>query len=213
MDAQLGALARAAEQGKLPPLIVKLVAGNSLIQGQLAPMAAFVSAIENEAYETAKKASGRKADPEKVAAVAGSWTVPFNEAINNGGNPSAISDSDIPSALTLAPAEFWPLSGGDGLELPAIRVPFEAINAWWLCGGKTRSAGGSSSAASFSPFPSAKEALADDEQRQEMDAIDKLFAADPNATVVEGEKQAWLLTGVAAKVARDLVAKKPKQSQ
>jgi hypothetical protein len=53
----------------------------------------------------------------------------------------------------------------------------------------------------------------EDDEKQEMDEIDKLFAADPNATVVEGEKQAWLLTGVAAKVARDLVEKKQRQSQ
>jgi len=46
-----------------------------------------------------------------------------------------------------------------------------------------------------------------------MDEIDRLIAADPNATVVEGEEEAWLLTGAAAKVARDLVAKKPSQSE
>jgi hypothetical protein len=79
--------------------------------------------------------------------------VPFNEAINNGGNPSAVSDGDIPSVLTLAPAEIGPLSGGDGLELPAIRVLFEAINAWWLCGGKKRSAGHSFFGGVIFPIP------------------------------------------------------------
>jgi hypothetical protein len=53
--------------------------------------------------------------------------------------------------------------------------------------------------------------MADDETQ--MDEIDKIFADDPNATVVEGEQQAWLLTGDQIKVARDLVAKQQKQSQ
>jgi hypothetical protein len=35
-----------------------------------------------------------------------------------------------------------------------------------------------------------------------MDAIDKIFDADPNANVVEGKQQAWLLTGKALEVAK-----------
>jgi len=36
--------------------------------------------------------------------------------------------------------------------------------------------------------------MANDE-KQRVDEIDAIFAADPNATVVEGEQQVWLLTG------------------
>jgi hypothetical protein len=37
------------------------------------------------------------------------------------------------------------------------------------------------------------------------DEIDKILADDPNANVVEGDQQAWLLTGDDLKVARDAV--------
>jgi hypothetical protein len=30
----------------------------------------------------------------------------------------------------------WPVAGGETLELPALRVPFEAVDAWWLAGGQ-----------------------------------------------------------------------------
>lgn len=44
------------------------------------------------------------------------------------------------------------------------------------------------------------------------DAVDKIFEEDPNCTVVEGEKQAWLLSGdVAKKVAATVLPKPEKQ--
>jgi hypothetical protein len=52
-----------------------------------------------------------------------------------------------------------------------------------------------------------------DETRQP-DEIDKLIAADPNAHMVEGQSQVWLLSGDDQfKLARDLVATQRKQSQ
>jgi hypothetical protein len=42
------------------------------------------------------------------------------------------------------------------------------------------------------------------------DEIDKILAADPNANVVEGDQQAWLLTGDQVKVARDALPKPEK---
>jgi hypothetical protein len=47
-----------------------------------------------------------------------------------------------------------------------------------------------------------------DEETPEPDEIDKLLAADPNAHVVEGEAQVWLLTGDQVKVAREALPKK-----
>ena len=49
--------------------------------------------------------------------------------------------------------------------------------------------------------------MADDEQTTEPDEIDKLIAADPNAHPVEGDQQAWLLTGDQLKVAREAMPK------
>ncbi len=41
----------------------------------------------------------------------------------------------------------------------------------------------------------------------EPDEIDKLIAEDPNANVVEGDQQVWLLTGAQVKVAREALPK------
>jgi hypothetical protein len=49
--------------------------------------------------------------------------------------------------------------------------------------------------------------MADDE-KQQPDEIDKLIAADPNANLVEGKPQAWLLTGAALNVARAAVGRR-----
>jgi len=55
--------------------------------------------------------------------------------------------------------------------------------------------------------------MADDEQQQP-DEIDRLIGADPHAHRVDGDTQAWLLTGDdQMKLARDLVAKQQKQSE
>ena len=41
-----------------------------------------------------------------------------------------------------APCWWWPVSGGDGLSLPAVRVPLDAVSGWWIDGGKKLSSGG-----------------------------------------------------------------------
>jgi hypothetical protein len=41
------------------------------------------------------------------------------------------------TALTLAPAEWWPMTGGGvAFELPVVRIPLDRIDLWWLIGGK-----------------------------------------------------------------------------
>ena len=40
----------------------------------------------------------------------------------------------------------------------------------------------------------------------EQDEIGRLLAEDPNAHIVEGDQQAWLLTGDAVKVAHDAIS-------
>jgi len=42
---------------------------------------------------------------------------------------------------------------------------------------------------------------------QQADEIGDLLASDPNANVVEGKPQAWLLTGTALEVAREAIGK------
>jgi len=45
-------------------------------------------------------------------------------------------DGAEPMTLTLYDASLLATQGG-GIELPAVRVPLEAINAWWISGGST----------------------------------------------------------------------------
>ena len=42
----------------------------------------------------------------------------------------------------------------------------------------------------------------DDEKQRQQDEIGRILAGDPNANVVEGEAQAWLLTSKALDVAK-----------
>jgi hypothetical protein len=46
-----------------------------------------------------------------------------------------------------------------------------------------------------------------DEQKSSADEIAEILANDPRAHVVEGETQAWLLTGKALEVAREAAGK------
>jgi hypothetical protein len=50
--------------------------------------------------------------------------------------------ADEPNALNLFHVQWWPLAGGDGLELPSMRIPLDRIDSWWLGGGKKLRAGG-----------------------------------------------------------------------
>ena len=47
-----------------------------------------------------------------------------------------LSRASEPMTLTLYDASLLATQGG-GVELPAVRVPLEAINAWWIAGGST----------------------------------------------------------------------------
>jgi hypothetical protein len=44
--------------------------------------------------------------------------------------------------------------------------------------------------------------LDDDQKQRQQDEIARILAEDPNANVVEGEAQAWLITGKALEVAK-----------
>jgi hypothetical protein len=44
---------------------------------------------------------------------------------------AADADDETPM-LTLLKVGMWPLAGGDGVTLPGIRIPVEAVTAWWL---------------------------------------------------------------------------------
>jgi hypothetical protein len=166
VDSQLVALSRIVEEGiRCPP--ITFLAGAQLI---LTPKPArtafevFRNAAErefaNQHLENARKAydsrgvglrpSRRQLQEQNDAAnteaprVAGS----FFELLQ-----TAIGDAEGPTSMTLAPAAVLPFAG-DGLRLPALRVPLEAIDAWWFGSGETIGAASTSSwfVGGFFPF-------------------------------------------------------------
>jgi len=49
-------------------------------------------------------------------------------------------------AICMEDATCWPWAGGDGIRLPAIRIPLASVDVWWVTGGqvlKAPSHGGS----------------------------------------------------------------------
>lgn len=48
--------------------------------------------------------------------------------------------------------------------------------------------------------------MAEDTKKSERDEIGRLIAADPNANLVEGGDEVWLLTGDQVKMAREALA-------
>jgi hypothetical protein len=58
------------------------------------------------------------------------------------GFRGAVGESVTDEVLTLKDVEIWPASGGDGLEVPVVRVPIQAVDGWWTGPGKRLRAGG-----------------------------------------------------------------------
>jgi hypothetical protein len=44
-------------------------------------------------------------------------------------------DDDV-ETLTLVNAELWPLAGGDGVGLAAVRIPLSSVTSWWAGSGQ-----------------------------------------------------------------------------
>jgi hypothetical protein len=140
MDPELQSLVQAAETDALLPLI-RVIAGNQLIIGRPTSTATFISRSEEavtdrqEGFE--RKNLGRKEQdlaPQRAAENVAAKFKPWTDA-RSDGRP------DEYTVLTLGQAHLWPLSGGDGLALPVLRVPLSAVDAWWLDGASTLSAG------------------------------------------------------------------------
>ena len=56
--------------------------------------------------------------------------------------PSQMVQGAAEDAIVLIDAQVWPANGGDGIEVPVVRIPFAAVDGWWIGGGKKISAGG-----------------------------------------------------------------------
>jgi hypothetical protein len=132
VDDYLQAIARAAEAGlECPPL--RVVMGGVAAWGVPCASAEFLEANREpmvEQYAQALRERPRRerktsfVDPKELAA----------EHLQNVRWPRTEAEAS-PTAVTLADVHLWSLVGGDGMEVPVLRVPLEAVEAWWIAGG------------------------------------------------------------------------------
>ena len=141
VDPYLRAFVKAAEQDAHLSKI-RLVAGNQLIIGRAMSSARFMALSQEGLNATQEQLErdhlGRKEQHlapgravERVEGLMDPWRDALDEA-------TGVADNTV---LTLGDAQLWPLSGGDGLAIPALRIPLSAIDAWWVDGASTLSAG------------------------------------------------------------------------
>jgi hypothetical protein len=131
MDSALRALVEAVEDGKPGPPLRLLLAGGAM-RGTVIPIALFLEKMQSELASSASQAGKSRGlrrrdrnlsndvDPE---ANASSLLQPIRAA------PPAEVD-----AVSLVDVKWWSFDNKTTLEMPAVRVPFAAISAWWFAG-------------------------------------------------------------------------------
>jgi hypothetical protein len=142
-DLQLVALVHAAESGELVAR-VRVIVGSILFVGRPTSTTTFVASNEAAARATQEhwelkqvSRKEREAATERATNIAARLVAPLKRAADQN------QGEDAWATLTLEKAELWPLSGGDGLRLPAVRIPLPAIDAWWIDGAsKIKASGG-----------------------------------------------------------------------
>ncbi len=130
-DPLLVALVEAAERDEPVPRI-RVVAGSALVIGVPIAKSEFITATRQALMrEWAHWASTQRSrkerrndpiDPETSA----------DEDLAAWKKPTAASEE----VINLGHAEVWSVAGGNGIDIPAIRVPFDAIDAWWVASGE-----------------------------------------------------------------------------
>jgi hypothetical protein len=113
------------------PLIVQV--GAALVIGKPAPSSILLTSGRDFVWQVAQKSANRKAPPDEIQRGFISAVAPLDAAF-------AQPTSDV-SALTLSDVEWWPTTQGDGLALPAMRIPFESVSAWWIARGAAKKLG------------------------------------------------------------------------
>lgn len=130
MDGHLAAIARAAEQGRPCPIVRLIVSGQMMI-GVPVPSNYFVTAsqqsltMEWEHWSVNRPKRDRREQPVDPAAIASERLEPLGEAVAAGPDAGVITLRDV----------HWRFAGGI-LDLPALRVALDAVDAWWVVGGR-----------------------------------------------------------------------------
>jgi hypothetical protein len=133
IDEHLRAIARAAEAGLECPPVRVVLAGGLVAWGVPRSAERLLDAAHEplvEQYEEAlrdRPKAERRTEHLDAAELA-------QQHIRNIRWPGR-EQEDEPDALTLLDVLIWPVAGGDGLQLPGLRVPLSAVQAWWIAGG------------------------------------------------------------------------------
>jgi len=137
VDPYLQQLARVTDQGYGVPLPVRVLAGNTLFVGQPGPASMFkekvVIGLAEEHYNARRPS---KKDADRV----------YQEAIAHGEEAieplmNSVRGAESGDVLTLIDCQIWPASGGDGVQVPVVRIPLAAIDGWWPGAGKRLKSG------------------------------------------------------------------------
>jgi hypothetical protein len=127
MDSALRALVTAVEAGRPGPPLRILVAGGAFL-GTVIPLAQFLDAMEHAASEEAA-GGGRRRGLRRGGGDQGDHAAQARELLE----PIRSAAHDV-DAVSLGRAKWWSYDNRTTLEMPAVRVPFTAISAWWIAG-------------------------------------------------------------------------------
>jgi hypothetical protein len=136
MDTKLVALARAADEG-VPCLRITLFAGALLVHGTPGSSEEFPKRVRKPLGDSIFQSMPSRDQAQRTKS--GEWA-DFWEPIDRALQPvadTASTEEDQPT-LTLLDAEVWPVTGGVGVGLPAVRISIAAITAWWFAGSATQ---------------------------------------------------------------------------
>jgi hypothetical protein len=130
VDSYLLSIIEAAEAGAPTPGIHVMTTGGDWIRGQPCSSADFRSitwqhfVINVNKYLKSRPRRERKENPLDADAEAAGPFAAVTDRRAEGSEPT----------LSLSQATLSFSGRGDGMNLPAVRIPIQAISSWWVCG-------------------------------------------------------------------------------
>jgi hypothetical protein len=131
MDEQLVALVQSVEAGNQQgEVTIRVFLAGGAVQGVVQPSDAFADLTEPVWVGQLGKGGWGKRNKEEARQRASAWVEGTLRPLRDANS------SDGHSVLTLGPATFWPFGGKETVELPAIRIALESVEAWCFLVGK-----------------------------------------------------------------------------
>jgi hypothetical protein len=131
MDGRLLALVRAVESGAPGPPLRILVAGGAF-HGKMVSSADFHQAMRTSLASDAMRA--QKSGLKRLRRDSGELGSTEIEANVDRVLEPLRRAADSEGAVTLAAVKWWGYDNKTTLEMPAVRVPLDAISGWWVSG-------------------------------------------------------------------------------